>query len=98
MVDFKEHAKASSQLGKKNPLDKPDNIILGDMEYDDVQIPEHYNWIPGHECNDVTQHFSFNIGNAIKYLWRHKHKGTAIKDLRKAKWYIDSEIKRLEKV
>lgn len=46
------------------------------------------------ECIDVTRHHSFNIGNAIKYLWRCEHKGNAIQDLQKAAWYINDEIKK----
>jgi len=41
----------------------------------------------------------FNLGNAIKYIWRAGEKDPdAIKDLKKAKWYIDREIKRLERL
>jgi hypothetical protein len=34
----------------------------------------------------------FNLGNAIKYIWRADLKSDAIEDLRKAAWYIDREI------
>jgi hypothetical protein len=40
---------------------------------------------------------SFRLGNALKYVCRAGRKGDAVEDLRKAAWYIDSEIKRLEK-
>jgi hypothetical protein len=39
---------------------------------------------------------SFNIGNAIKYLWRADEKGAPIQDLKKAAWYINREIRRRE--
>lgn len=59
--------------------------------------PEYYRKHPsGVECIQVTEHFTFNLGNAIKYIWRAGLKGKAIDDLRKASWYIDREIKRLE--
>lgn len=59
--------------------------------------PDHYKSHPsGIECIDVTEHFSFNLGNAIKYLWRAGLKGRQIEDLNKAVWYIQREIKRLE--
>lgn len=45
------------------------------------------------ECIDVTRHLSFNIGNAIKYLWRHKLKNGK-EDLKKSIWYINDEIKK----
>ena len=48
------------------------------------------------ECITVTRHMSFSVGNAIKYLWRYRHKGTPVTDLKKAQWYLDDEIKRIE--
>ena len=40
---------------------------------------------------------NFCIGNAMKYLWRAGLKGDAVEDLKKAVWYIEREIKRLER-
>lgn len=41
------------------------------MKNDPVNHPLHYTSDPsGIECIDVTRHRNFNIGNAIKYLWR----------------------------
>lgn len=63
-----------------------------------VDHPAHYNVHPsGIECIDVVEHMSFNIGNAIKYLWREGEKGYPIKDMKKAVWYIEREIKKREK-
>jgi hypothetical protein len=39
----------------------------------------------------------FCRGNAIKYIWRAGEKGPPIDDLRKAVWYLEREIKRLER-
>lgn len=62
---------------------------------DSVNHPAHYNQHPANiECIDVVEHFSFNIGNAMKYLWRAGLKGAAQEDLEKAKWYIEREIER----
>ncbi len=62
-----------------------------------VDHPEHYNASPsGVECIDVIQHMSLCVGNAVKYLWRAGLKGDKIEDLKKARWYIDHEITRLE--
>jgi hypothetical protein len=59
--------------------------------------PDHYNNHPsGIECIQITEHFNYCRGNAIKYLWRAGEKGDAIEDLRKARWYVDREIQRLE--
>lgn len=64
-----------------------------------VEHPSHYNQHPaGIECIDVAEHFNFNLGNGIKYLWRAGLKGPdPAEDLRKARWYIEREIKRLER-
>ena len=63
---------------------------------DNVNHPKHYTTHPsGVECITITRHFNFNIGNAIKYLWRAGLKGNAIEDLKKAIWYIEDEIRRM---
>ena len=67
---------------------------------DPVNHPAHYTSDPsGIECITITRHRNFNIGNAIKYLWRAglKDQDTLVQDLRKAVWYIEDEIKRIEK-
>ena len=62
-----------------------------------IDHPDYYNWIPGIECIDVIEHMTYNIGNAVKYLWRHGRKGSdTLADLQKAKWYIEREISRLQ--
>ena len=64
---------------------------------DPVDNPAHYTQHPsGVECIQIAKHHSFCIGNALKYLWRHEHKGNPIEDLRKAMRYIAEEIDRLE--
>lgn len=63
-----------------------------------VDHPGHYNDHPsGVECIVIAEHFSFNVGNAIKYLWRSGLKASEdrLTDLRKAAWYIQREIERL---
>ena len=64
-----------------------------------VAHPSHYNWIPGVECLDVIEHFDFNLGNVIKYVWRApcKDSAEAIVDLRKAAFYLEREIELLKK-
>ena len=74
-------------------------------EDDGVNHPAHYNADPsGVECITVVRHRNFNIGNAIKYLWRSGLKSNAaqtdretqIQDLEKARFYINDEIVRLK--
>lgn len=63
---------------------------------DPVNNPSHYNSHPsGVEAIVICEHMSFNVGNAIKYLFRAGLKGAAIVDLEKAAWYIQREIGRL---
>ena len=68
-------------------------------EVDLVNKPAHYRQHPsGVECIQITEHMNFNLGNAVKYVWRAGLKSTsAIEDLKKAAWYINREIERLEK-
>ena len=63
---------------------------------DPVNHPAHYTAHPsGIECIQVVEHMGFNLGNAIKYIWRAdlKH-DDALQDLRKAAWYLEREIQR----
>lgn len=64
-----------------------------------VDHPAHYNEHPsGVECIDVVEHFSFNVGNAAKYLWRAGLKSPdPLDDLKKAAWYVGREIVRLQR-
>lgn len=63
--------------------------------HDMVNHPPHYTSHPsGVECIEVVEHMGFNIGNAIKYLWRADEKGQTMEDLKKAEWYVKREIER----
>ncbi len=75
------------------------------MSESNVNHPKHYNLHPaGIECIDVVEEMNFNVGNAIKYLWRNglkKSVGKAdaekqLEDLNKAIWYCEREIKRIQ--
>ncbi len=62
-----------------------------------VDHPDYYNNLPV-ECIDVVEHYNFNLGNAIKYIWRAGLKSEdKITDLEKAEWYIRREIERIKK-
>lgn len=70
-------------------------LLNFDYKMNNVENPKHYNQhSKGIECIDVIEDYPFNIGNAIKYLWRCGLKGDEIEDLKKAEWYIKREIKR----
>ena len=62
---------------------------------DIINHPDHYTQHPsGIECIEIVEHMNYCLGNAIKYIWRADYKGNPIKDLKKAVWYIEREIKR----
>lgn len=62
---------------------------------DPVNHPTHYTSHPsGVECIQITEHMGFNLGNALKYIWRADLKGNAAEDLEKAAFYIAREIAR----
>lgn len=92
-----------------NPKVVSDMSLVGakvEVEVNDpVKHPSHYTSDPsGVECLQITRHRNFAIGNAIKYLWRAGLKTVEgksaidkqVEDLRKAIFYIEDEIKRLE--
>ena len=72
-------------------------VIIIHMENDPVNHPKHYTAHPsGVECIQVTEHMNFNLGNAVKYIWRADLKSdNPIQDLKKAAWYVNREIERL---
>lgn len=60
------------------------------MSEDVVRHPRHYaggGW--PFECIDLTRCLSFCLGNAVKYVWRHRDKGTPRQDLEKALVYLE---------
>ena len=63
-----------------------------------VNHPPHYNQ-GQYETIDVIEDWDldFNCGNAIKYISRHMHKGTPIRDIEKAIWYLNRRLKSLKK-
>ena len=67
------------------------------MDHDNVSHPAHYTSHPsGVECIQVTEHMTFCLGNAIKYIWRAGLKSeSAVEDLQKAVWYLQREIVRI---
>lgn len=74
---------------------RPTNDLPAPAE--DAINPAHYRKHPsGIECIEVTRHMNFNTGNAIKYIWRYLDKGDPVENLKKAQWYIDDEIRRLQ--
>lgn len=67
------------------------------MQHDPVSKPSHYCSHPsGIEAIEITQFEDFLTGNAIKYILRHRLKGNAIEDIKKAIWYLEKRIEFIE--
>lgn len=63
----------------------------------EIEKAPHYNFSKL-EVIDVIEAWdlNFNTGNAIKYIARAPHKDHQLKDLKKARWYLEREISRIE--
>lgn len=87
-VEITAEQLASLARGKsKSRINKP--------KVDMVNHPPHYTSHPsGVECIQITEHMGFNLGNALKYIWRADLKGSAIEDLEKAVFYINRELEK----
>lgn len=65
---------------------------------DTINHPSHYAEGRKFEPIDVIEDWGlgFCLGNAVKYISRAGRKGDAVEDLKKARFYIEREIARLE--
>ena len=77
-------------------------IVFGvqpEPEEDTVNHPNHYTY-GSIECIDYLDAIgvgqNFCAGNALKYITRYKNKGKPVEDLKKAVFYIEHIIKKLE--
>lgn len=72
----------------------------------EINSPSYYTWHPVCECIRITEHFPANRAALIQYVWRAGRKVSpgqtgrqaAIKDLKKAAWYLRRELQRLEEM
>ena len=62
-----------------------------------VDHPAHYAFSKVEPIEAIEAwELGFHLGNAVKYIARAAHKGQRLEDLKKARWYLDREIGRLE--
>ena len=68
------------------------------MMDDPINHPKHYT-ASAIESIEVIEAWGlgFCLGNVVKYICRAGLKGSKIEDLKKAQWYLNREIERLEK-
>lgn len=109
-LDIVEDVKNTLVDSVKDLRDKVFNNLTDTKEeeskkHDSVNHPKHYCSHPsGIECIEISRHYNFDIGNAMKYLWRaglKKEQGLSdvekeIEDCKKAIWYINDHIKHLK--
>ena len=85
------------------------DVVDINLGIDEVNHPSHYTWLKekcGIEVIDITRHLNFNLGQVLKYILRLGHKKDigftsyekVLSDLHKAKFYIENEINRVEKL
>ena len=64
----------------------------------DAIKPDYYQF-HGYDVFDIAEHFglSFPLGNALKYILRHKDETKRLEDLKKARQCLDRAIELMEK-
>ena len=76
--------------------------VVGGEDVDVVNSPPHYT-AGGIEAIDAIEAALSDEGfrgalkaNVLKYLWRYEKKADPVADLRKARWYLDRLIQKVE--
>lgn len=98
---FRNDSRSDSGSASSLPKELTETLSApgGKKAHDSVNHPLHYVSHPsGVECIIITEWMSFNLGNAVKYIWRANDKGATLQDLEKARWYLGREINRLERI
>lgn len=98
MIDDFNTAQTQSDQKVEQDVKLFKEALTSYQKEDLVNHPKHYNSHPsGIECIQVTEHMGFNLGNAVKYIWRADLKNDALEDLKKAVWYLQREIEKRER-
>lgn len=84
------------QMSKKRG--RPAKQLSSSSSHDPVDSPAHYT-AGGIETIDYIEakELNYHLGNVVKYVSRAGKKNEMLEDLKKAKWYLNREIQRLEK-
>ena len=70
-------------VAKREAVDHPAHYGGADNPYEAIKVIEAWS-------------LGFCLGNTVKYIARADFKGHRLEDLKKAAWYLDREIARLE--
>tara|TARA_R110000868_G_scaffold50875_3_gene161994 strand:- start:7076 stop:7519 length:444 start_codon:yes stop_codon:yes gene_type:complete len=91
MVVLKNHTQETKDIGDnvhqstKEMVNHPAHYGGGDNPLEVIKIIDHYN-------------LPFSLANTIKYILRSDKKANKLEDLKKAAWYLQHEITKLENV
>lgn len=94
--------KLVEEIGKRTGAPRynyaPRATDLHASEYDIVSRPSHYAEGRKYEPKDVIRDWelNFNLGSTVKYISRAGRKDAKLKDLQKARQFLDFEIEALE--
>lgn len=95
---FRHLGKVTNQFGihiGKVIADKSPNRIVN--QCDDINHPSHYTQGDIEVIDYIEdKKLGYRLGNVVKYVSRAGHKDDAIKDLKKARWYLNREIAKRE--
>ncbi len=86
----------------KEIRDALNHEVLGGDVVDVVNHPSHYKSggieaIEGIEASMGPEAYAGYLkGNVMKYLWRYEKKSKPLQDLKKARWYLDRLIQKVE--
>ncbi len=89
-VEGVQHLEGANEVKPPtNNVDHPSHYTAGTLETIDAieAMVGQDGWSPA---------TGYRLGNVLKYLWRHAHKG-GLESLKKARWYLDREIAACEK-
>lgn len=77
--------------------EKPTVADIVKSTQDNVNSPKHYTH-GNIEVIDAIEDWglNFRLANVVKYVARAEHKNNKLQDLKKARWYLDREISKLE--
>ena len=96
--ELRRFGEATNRFGinmGRNILDRPPRHT--DKQCDDINHPSHYTQGDIEVIDYIEdKKLGYRLGNVVKYVSRAGHKDDAIKDLKKARWYLNREIEKRE--
>lgn len=95
-LTLEQQQRLAENLGKPR-LRMQGGITMIEPKADNVNHPAHYK-VGGMETIDFIEAkgLGYNLGNVVKYITRADHKGNLVEDLKKARWYLNREISKLD--